>query len=63
MEPTSCDNCSNNFLSHNIEWCPNCDDVFCDNCMGNHGCGDEETELEDSIETMAENGTLHDFGD
>jgi len=44
MEPTNCDTCSNNFLSHSIECCPECSNYFCNSCMENHGFDDEDFE-------------------
>jgi len=42
-EPTDCDRCSNNFLSHKIYFCPDCDQSYCSTCWDTeHHCYDED---------------------
>lgn len=63
-EPTSCDNCPNNFLSHKIEWCPECDLFLCESCWNDstrHHCfEDQEDERED--DSWYNEWESHEFG-
>ena len=37
QEPSDCDCCPNNFLSHSIHYCPDCGLCYCDSCWESEG--------------------------
>lgn len=48
-EPTNCDRCAANFLSHKILWCPDCDSCLCESCYNeaSHDCVHNDDYLEE----------------